>query len=79
MCSVRQRQGGTNNINLSLDPAHGELAPALVSLLLSEGTQHSPGRRIDFSVPDWQPATIQAARDQGFTRRMEHHTMGLLL
>lgn len=77
--STRTRRGGTNTVRLTLDPAHGALAPALLSFLAREIEQRSPGRRIEMAIAHWQAAVIDAALDAGFTRRMDSISMGMVL
>ena len=77
--SARTRAGGVNNISVRLDPAHGILAPSLVRYLLNKVWSISPQRRISVSVESWQPETIQALCDVGFTVNHEMHKMALML
>lgn len=77
--NTRTRKGGTNMIRVMLDPAHDDLAPALLAFLVREIEQRSPGRRIEMAVPHWQAAVIDAALDAGFTRRMDAISMGMVL
>jgi ribosomal protein S18 acetylase RimI-like enzyme len=77
---ARRRQGGVNQLSLSIDPAHADqIAPHLVNFLLGGVRQASPGRRIEFEVPHWQERILQAALDAGFTRRLDMHSMGMVL
>lgn len=77
--SARTKAGGVNNIQIRLDPAHGHLAPSLVSHLLNKVWSIGPGRRVSVSVENWQPAVIQALCDAGFAVNHEMHTLALLL
>lgn len=75
--SARTSPGGVNSLGAKLDPAHGHIAPALVSFLLNEIARQSPGRRIDTTSQQWQPAITDALCKVGFTVRNEMHRMGL--
>ena len=75
----RTRSGGTNDLSITLDPACPELAAPLVNALLGQVLHLAPGRRVEFEVPAWQPALIDAATAVGFTCRCEFRRMGLLL
>lgn len=77
--NTRTRKGGTNGISITLDPAHGALAPALLAFLVREIEQRSPGRRIEMQVAHWQQAVIDAALDMGFSTRMDAISMGMVL
>lgn len=76
--NVRLRSGGINSINITLDPAHGAIAPALIAFMLRTARQHAPGRRIELTVPAWQRATLDAAFQAGFTTRCDMVSMGII-
>ncbi len=76
---VRTRAGGVNRLELTLDPAHEQAAPALLSALLQQIAERSPGRRVECTLPHWQQPLIDAALKLGFRKRSDMHTMGLLL
>jgi GNAT superfamily N-acetyltransferase len=78
MCNTRSRKGGTNQLDITLDPAHGAIAPALVNFMLRHIEQSSPGRRVEFSAPKWQQPTLTAALDAGFTHRYDYVSMGII-
>lgn len=78
MCNARSRKGGTNQLSIVLDPAHGAIAPALVNFMLRQIEQLSPGRRIEFSAPKWQQPTITTALEAGFTHRFDYVSMGII-
>jgi ribosomal protein S18 acetylase RimI-like enzyme len=75
---MRHRPGGMNRISLNLDPACGEIAPALVQTLLCEIERRSPGRRIEAQAKDWQPSVIDAMEAAGFQRRADLHNLGMM-
>ncbi len=77
--SARYRSGGVNSIGIRLDSAHLALAEYLIHDLVRKTMALSPGRRIEFHTPGWQPELGQAALAAGFTRRFDTHTMGRLL
>ena len=76
---ARMRPGGVNYASLRIDPKHESLAICLESHLIKLIQQISPGRRIMFSVPDWQESLIQASLTIGSTERSRYHRMGLFL
>jgi ribosomal protein S18 acetylase RimI-like enzyme len=76
---ARTKAGGINGIYILLDPAHPELAPYLIGMILREVTERSPGRRIRFGQFNWGQAVIDAALEMGFTIQKEGHEMGLVL
>jgi ribosomal protein S18 acetylase RimI-like enzyme len=76
---VPTRGKGVNRLWARLDPAHPELAPYLVNVLLRQVMTLSPGRRIEFSVPQWMEALRAAAQAAGLRPRLKHCRMGLLL
>jgi GNAT superfamily N-acetyltransferase len=79
MCNARLRAGGANNITLTLDPAHGAIAPALVAYALDQTAALAPGRRTELSVPHWQRSTLQAAKAAGFEERCATLSMGIVV
>ncbi len=76
---VRTRKGGVNGLELLFDPQHAAAAPALLTALLQKVAEHSPGRRVECTVPHWQQPLIEAALALGFHKRSDMHRMGLLL
>jgi ribosomal protein S18 acetylase RimI-like enzyme len=76
---ARVREKGRNEINASLDPAHGELAPYLIQALLYRVNAQSPGRIVEMSLSKWQSALTGAAKEVGFEQRTRMHRMGILL
>ncbi|MFC2108385.1 GNAT family N-acetyltransferase [Candidatus Bipolaricaulota bacterium] len=78
-CRTTATQKGTSSIWAQLDPERSELAPYIVSNALTAVTAHSPNLRVQFAVHSWMPALSQAAKDLGFTKRLEYHWLGLIL
>lgn len=76
---IPTRGKGINRLWARLDPAHPELAPYLVNYLLRQVMTLRPGRRVEFSVPQWMEALVAAAEEAGFERRLEYCRMGLVL
>jgi ribosomal protein S18 acetylase RimI-like enzyme len=76
---ARLRKGGVNYITMRIDPKHDAVASSLVSHMIRLIQHISPGRRIMFSVPDWQDALIQASLSIGSTERTRYHRMGMFL
>jgi hypothetical protein len=74
---ARMRRGGVNRITMHVDPAHPQLARPLLHYLIRSAGAISPGRRIEFGVSPWQHAVLEAARETGLTRRLEHHRLGM--
>jgi ribosomal protein S18 acetylase RimI-like enzyme len=77
--NARTRAGGINSINVMLDPAHSELAPYLLSTIVRQVTEKSPGRRIRLGQFNWGQAVVAAALTMGFDLHKEWHEMGLTL
>ncbi|PWH19296.1 MAG: hypothetical protein DDG58_05165 [Ardenticatenia bacterium] len=78
-CMVRRRRGGTNRIEIELDPLHAALAPHLVMEMLRIATSDAMQHPVELQLPRWQSALIEAAREAGFTLRYEYRSMGLSL
>ena len=76
---IRLRPGGVNYVSMRADPNHAAAADFLVAHLIGFVQQISPGRRIMFSVPDWQDALVQASLAIGSTERTRYHRMGMFL
>lgn len=74
---ARLKPGGVNLIFFQFDPECPELAPFLISKLVREVMELSPGRRIRFDQAAWGQALVEAALEMGFTVRKEWHEMGL--
>jgi hypothetical protein len=77
LCQARTRPGGINLLRLAVHAAHGELALALVNYFTHAVQAVSPGRRIELTVPLWQEAVVEAARQAGYEERVIYHRMGL--
>lgn len=76
---VPKREGGVSSIRVFLDPACPELADYLVAYHVERAAKRAPGRRIDFFIPDWMTAVIDAAERYGFRKRIHYHNLGLTL
>jgi ribosomal protein S18 acetylase RimI-like enzyme len=76
---ARRKEGGVNQLRITLDPARPELSPYLVSMLVHEVMERSPGRRIGLLQFDWGMAVIEASLSMGFTKRNEWHEMGMVV
>jgi hypothetical protein len=76
---ARKKAGGRNRLVFALDPAHPELGPYLVSRLVREVEERSPGRRMAIAQFDWATAVNEAALSMGFTMRKEWHEMGYVM
>lgn len=79
MARWRTRPGGTNSISLTLDPAHGAIAPALVTFLLHQVLTNAPGRRVEMEIEGWMPQVVRAAQAAGFRERCRYVSMGLIV
>lgn len=77
--NVRKRQGGLNHMGMTLDPAHGEIAPSLVRYMIGEVHRLSPGRRIECEVHQWMEPVIAAALDAGFKELSKYNSMGMIV
>lgn len=77
--SARRRKGGVNELSVMLDPAHASVGPFLLRRVLRIILQQSPGRRIELCVPGWQDSLLAAALDVGFVKRLEYHSLGMIV
>jgi ribosomal protein S18 acetylase RimI-like enzyme len=68
-----------NTSRIWLDPAHGELAPYLVTSALRMSQQWSPRSRVELTVPTWEPALVTAATAGEFATVHQSHSMGMKL
>lgn len=75
--NARRREGGTNSISISADPAHPAPVEALLVTLLQEVLALAPARRVELQAQAWQPPVIAAADRLGFQRRSAYQRMGL--
>ncbi len=64
---------------LWLDPAHQQLAPYLVRSALRLSQRWDPRSRLEFSIPSWAPALIEAATADDFAPAYQSHEMGMKL
>ena len=76
---ARLRSGGVNYVTIRMDPKYGEVTLFFESHLLQLIQNISAGRRIMYSIPDWQSPLIEASLALGSTERTRYHRMGLLL
>jgi len=75
--SYRTKAGGVNNANLQIDPAHSEVASAMLSHIISMVHSKSPDRRLELRLKNWQSSSLQAAEDSGCTKRFTFHKMAV--
>ena len=75
--TIPTRGTGVNNLRARLDPAHAELAPYLLGKLIHDVMTLSPGRRIDFTVPEWMEDLVSEAEAHGLQRRLRYLLMGI--
>jgi hypothetical protein len=78
MYDTRTRQTGRNTVMVELDPNCPELASYLVGYMLNRVLAANPDKVIEFNVPDWQEALLDAAKEAGFELRAKLLTMGYL-
>ena len=76
---VRPKKGGFNHFFVSLDPAYSEVALPLITRLLREMLEISPGRKIEIESSSWQTRTIEVLQTLGFKRRYGYVRMGLTI
>lgn len=76
--AARLRPGGVNHIQVRLDPAHAILATFMVGHMQHLTQQISPGRRIVFSIAQWQTTLQEAAQAMGARQRCATHRMGII-
>jgi len=77
--TAQTRGTGMNVCRIVLDPEHTQLAPPLVSTILSTSRQLSPRNRVECRIDNWQPKLIDAATSSGFKRQYEYHRLGMKL
>lgn len=75
----RTRPGGTNQIQMLVDPEAGEAVPGFICALTRKAGQLAPGRILELASYSWLPGVTKAAEDLGFKPRYEYHSMGLFL
>jgi ribosomal protein S18 acetylase RimI-like enzyme len=75
--SYRTREGGTNSVDVSVDPNHPELAEPVLHHVFSTVQKASPGRRIELSFESWETALGRCAEQLGCKKRYGTHRMGL--
>lgn len=76
---TRTRDSGRNTITVDLDPNFPELAPYLVNYMLYKILAVNPEKVIEFNIPIWQEALVDAAYKAGFELRVKLLTFGVLL
>ncbi len=76
---ARKKEGGINEIDIRLDPEHSDLSDYLVSMLIRQTMERSPGRCTEVILPRWQESVITAALNFGFNQRSEGYEMGMAL
>ncbi len=74
---ARTKKGGLNNVFVRVDPAHAEVTMPLLTQLIREIVEISPGRKIEIEIPSWQTHVMEAAQQIGFHRRYGYVRMGL--
>lgn len=79
MYDTRTRDTGRNTIMADLDPNFPDLAPYLVNSMLHKVFTIDPEKVIEFNVPIWQEALVNAAIEAGFDLRAKLLTLGFLL
>ncbi|NDJ76777.1 MAG: GNAT family N-acetyltransferase [Chloroflexi bacterium] len=77
--AYRLREGGSNQVMLTLDPAVADAAPAIINHTLRQVHALSPGRKVGCSVPHWQGHVLAAACDAGFVREYDHDWLGMIV
>lgn len=73
---ARRKEGGINEIDLLLDPAHAHLADFLVNMATHEVISRSPNRRIETFPSTWQESVVDALIGNGFILHCEGLLMG---
>jgi ribosomal protein S18 acetylase RimI-like enzyme len=79
MFAARTREGGINSIWLELDEEHGILAPFLLNFLIHSVQQIGPGRRIEFTLPEWQNELVNTTLALENIQTVQYHQLGLWL
>ena len=78
--SLQTHGRGVTNVRVRLDEyGHPELAPYLTGYVLNMSAWRSPNNRIEWEVPTWETALLEAALAEGFAPLYEHQSMGLEL
>jgi ribosomal protein S18 acetylase RimI-like enzyme len=76
---AKLRESGVNKIFVQIDPAHPAIASVLISQVIAAVRDDSHGQRVEFTLPTWQPALIEAAEKLGAQKRYVMHRMGMML
>jgi ribosomal protein S18 acetylase RimI-like enzyme len=75
--SYRTRAGGSNSLDVSIDPRQPDLTEPLLRYLFSAVQKAAPGRRTELSFENWESALIHCAEELGCNKRYSAHRMGL--
>ena len=76
---LRIREGGMVHAFLRLAPRHPALAEYMFRKMLHIASKENPGRKLVMSLPIWQEEAINAAKNAGFTPKVEYREMALNL
>ncbi len=77
--AYRTRPGGTNNMQLLVDPEFDRAVPGFLCALMRKAEQLAPGRKLELASYSWLPGVAKSAEELGFQPRYEYHKMGLFL
>lgn len=75
--AIRSRWGDISELALRLDPEHKDILPFLMHFLVKRTQQRSRRRRIELTVPIWQPMVIDLVDEIGFEERASFYKLGL--
>lgn len=79
MLTFEARRRGASQCELILDPAHADIASYLARRAIQRIRRVSRRGPIQISVPTWEQPLLEAALAAGFERRLEMHSLGMVL
>lgn len=77
--AIRSRWRDISEVALRVDPYHKTIAPFLISYLVHEAQKRGRRRRVELSIPIWQPHILEMAEKMGFQQYASYYRLGMLL
>jgi ribosomal protein S18 acetylase RimI-like enzyme len=77
--AIRSRWGDISEMAVRVDPEFQDVLPFLMHFLVKRTQQRSRRRRIELTVPIWQPMIMEIAEEIGFEETASFYKMGLIL
>lgn len=77
--AIRSRWRDISEVALRVDPAHTQIAPYLISFLVQDAQRRGRRRRVEMSIPIWQPHLLDLVTQMGFHQHDSYYMLGILL